>query len=142
MKLITHNILTSRCLKGVTNGYPLKLVVSTRACLHATPSQEQLSFQAEEVNKDVSVDFNKEFIQRLIPKMEWNVLATTAKEFGVELPAEPPQPDTDEEVLKKVHHAALEIEIVKGHLVCPETGRKFPIKKGIPNMLCNEDEAE
>ncbi|XP_074598711.1 tRNA methyltransferase subunit 11-2 [Brevipalpus obovatus] len=124
MKLITHNILTSRCLKGVTNGYPLKIL-------------------AEEVDKDNVVDFNKEFIQRLIPKMEWNVLASAAKDFGVELPAEAPQPaDADDETLKKIHHAALEIEIINGHLECPETGRKFPIKKGIPNMLCNEDEVD
>jgi len=25
-------------------------------------------------------------------------------------------------------------------LICPESGRKFPISKGIPNMLLNEDE--
>jgi hypothetical protein len=25
-------------------------------------------------------------------------------------------------------------------LTCPETGRKFPVTKGIPNMLLHEDE--
>ncbi len=47
---------------------------------------------------------------------------------------------TDESVLRQIHHALLEIEIINGELVCPETGRKFPINEGIPNMLCNEDE--
>lgn len=28
MKLLTHNMLTSKCLKGVTVGYPLGIVVS------------------------------------------------------------------------------------------------------------------
>jgi uncharacterized protein YbaR (Trm112 family) len=28
----------------------------------------------------------------------------------------------------------------EGNLVCPETGRRFPVAKGIPNMLLNEDE--
>ncbi len=28
MKLLTHNMLTSKCLKGVTNGFPLKIIVS------------------------------------------------------------------------------------------------------------------
>lgn len=42
--------------------------------------------------------------------------------------------------MQKVHHALFEVEIMEGELICPETGRKFPIKKGIPNMLCNEDE--
>jgi len=29
MKLLTHNMLTSKCLKGVNVGYPLGIVVST-----------------------------------------------------------------------------------------------------------------
>lgn len=28
MKLLTHNMLTSKCLKGVTVGYPLGIIVS------------------------------------------------------------------------------------------------------------------
>ena len=42
--------------------------------------------------------------------------------------------------LNKVHHALFEVEVVSGDLICPETGRKFVIKDGIPNMLCSEDE--
>lgn len=57
----------------------------------------------------------------------------------MELP--PEVPDTsDKDALQIVHHALFEVEVVEGELICPETGRKFPIKKGIPNMLCNEDE--
>lgn len=37
-------------------------------------------------------------------------------------------------------HFKWQIEIVDGNLVCPESGRKFPIKNGIANMLLNEDE--
>lgn len=29
MKLLTHNMLTSKCLKNVVTGYPLKLTVSS-----------------------------------------------------------------------------------------------------------------
>jgi multifunctional methyltransferase subunit TRM112 len=29
---------------------------------------------------------------------------------------------------------------VEGILLCPDTGRKFPIKDGIPNMILHEDE--
>jgi len=32
------------------------------------------------------------------------------------------------------------VEVIDGDLVCPETGRKFPVAEGIPNMLANEDE--
>lgn len=34
----------------------------------------------------------------------------------------------------------MQVEVIDGDLVCPETGRKFPINAGIPNMLLNEDE--
>ena len=46
----------------------------------------------------------------------------------------------NEEILKKLHKILLEVEIIEGELVCPETGRKFPITNGIPNMLINDDE--
>lgn len=61
------------------------------------------------------------------------------QQLGVELPAEKDESES-EEFLNQVHHALLEVEVITGDLVCPETGRKFPIKNGIPNMLCNEDE--
>lgn len=95
--------------------------------------------QAEEV-RETKVDFNSDFVQRIIQKMDWHVLHEAAKGLNVEVPAEAPQPSDSEEVMKKVHHALFEVEVVQGELICPETGRKFPIKQGIPNMLCNEDE--
>ncbi len=48
--------------------------------------------------------------------------------------------ESNEEILKKLHQVLLEVEVLEGDLVCPETGRKFPISNGIPNMLVNEDE--
>ena len=86
------------------------------------------------------MDFNIEFVQRIIPKMDWPALHEAAKSIGVELPADPPVVEDNPDVMKQVHHALFEVEVVEGELICPETGRKFPIKQGIPNMLCNEDE--
>jgi multifunctional methyltransferase subunit TRM112 len=114
-------MLTSKCLKGVSVGYPLKLV-------------------ANEV-KQTQVEFNNEFVQRIIPKLDWPVLCEAAKTLGIDgLPVEAPSSDTEEDIMKKVHHALFEVEVVQGELICPETGRKFPIRLSIPNMLCNEDE--
>lgn len=48
--------------------------------------------------------------------------------------------ETNEDFLKKAHHVLLEVEVINGDLQCPESGRKFPINDGIPNMLLNEDE--
>ncbi|KAL8241277.1 hypothetical protein R6Q59_014632 [Mikania micrantha] len=47
--------------------------------------------------------------------------------------------DSDE-FLRKFHHALLELHLQEGALVCPETGRRFPVNKGTPNMLLHEDE--
>jgi len=46
----------------------------------------------------------------------------------------------DEEFVQAVHRVLFDVHVISGHLVCPDTGRKFPIKDGIPNMLLNEDE--
>jgi uncharacterized protein YbaR (Trm112 family) len=43
-------------------------------------------------------------------------------------------------VLQQLHHVLFNIHIEEGHLICPDTGRKFPIKQGIPNMILHEDE--
>ena len=58
MKLLTHNMLTSH-VKGVKDGYPLRIL-------------------AKQVVVNV-VDFNSEFVSRMIPKLDWSVLKTTAQ---------------------------------------------------------------
>ncbi|XP_072031043.1 multifunctional methyltransferase subunit TRM112-like protein [Amphiura filiformis] len=122
MKLLTHNMLTSH-VKGVTNGYPLKIEAGS--------------------TKVTEVDFNPEFIARMIPRVEWRALYDAAQTLNIigSLPAEPIDDyENNEEFLKEVHRVMLEVEVMEGYLVCPESGRKFPIKNGIPNMLLNEDE--
>ena len=121
MRLITHNML--RCnVKGVKNGYPLKI----------------------EVVKVESVDaeYNPDFVTRMIPKLDWNALVTGAKEVGVEdLPVEVSEDMMSDDVfLRKLHRALLEVRVIEGALICPESGRRFPIQNSIPNMLLNEDE--
>lgn len=46
----------------------------------------------------------------------------------------------DEDFLRAFHHALLEVVLQEGALICPESGRRFPVAKGIPNLLLNEDE--
>jgi len=123
MKLLTHNMLTSKCLKGVTVGYPLEII-------------------AKDV-KVAEIEFNPEFISRMIPKLDWPALFKAAENIGHsnDLPSALVEDyENNEEFLKKAHHVLLEVEVVNGELVCPETGRKFPVSDGIPNMLANEDE--
>ena len=46
----------------------------------------------------------------------------------------------DESFLRNLHHVLLEIHVEQGALICPESGRRYAIKKGIVNMLLMEDE--
>lgn len=120
MRLFTHNLL--RCnIKNVKSGYPLKIEVGK------LEEREQ--------------EFNPAFIQNMLPKLNWPVLVEAAATCNVVLPATPTKEEFGTEKLQRLlHHALLEVELVEGFLVCPETGRKFPVTKGIPNMLLNEDE--
>ncbi|KAL8482074.1 hypothetical protein ACS0TY_028279 [Phlomoides rotata] len=121
MRLLTHNMLSSN-IKGVANGFPLGIEV-------------------EKVIEE-KVDLNADFLKNMLFKIEWNALVEASKTLGYsELPdnAESSMLDSDD-FLQKFHHALLELHLEEGALVCPETGRKFPVSKGIPNMLLHEDE--
>lgn len=103
-------------------------------------------FDAQITSKtEVEAEYNAEFLTKLLPRLDWPTMCAGADMVGSknELPAELNEQHTsgaDEAFLKKLHHILLEIDILEGHLECPETGRQFPISNGIPNMLLNEDE--
>ncbi|KAF9608257.1 hypothetical protein IFM89_008542 [Coptis chinensis] len=121
MRLLTHNMLSSN-IKGVTNGFPLLI-------------------EAEKFIEK-TVDFNPDFLKNMYPKIEWKALVSAATSMGYnQLPEEvEPSMLESEEFLKKFHHALLELHLEEGALICPETGRRFAVIKGIPNMLLHEDE--
>ncbi|XP_047319540.1 multifunctional methyltransferase subunit TRM112 homolog A-like [Impatiens glandulifera] len=121
MRLLTHNMLLSN-IKGVTNRFPLKI----------------------EVKKVMikQVDFNPDFIRNIFPRIEWKVFVDAARKMGyVELPdeVEPSMLDA-KDFLRRFHHALVELNLEEGALICPETNRRFPVNKGIPNMILHEDE--
>uniref|UniRef100_A0A1A9WRB9 Multifunctional methyltransferase subunit TRM112-like protein n=1 Tax=Glossina brevipalpis TaxID=37001 RepID=A0A1A9WRB9_9MUSC len=123
MKLTTYNFLTSKAIKGVKVGYPLKLTITKRDIVES--------------------EFNSSFIARLLPKLDWPTVLLSAQAVGLtdDIPSEQPANAAEnEELLQKLHHLLMEIDIVEGQLECPETGRVFPITEGIPNMLLNEYE--
>ena len=123
MKLLVHNMLTSNMKKGVTKGFPLRIEVG----------------KLEEKESE----FSPAFVTRMVPKLDWEALVLTATEIGKGESLPPSLPDNyadDETFLRHLHHVLLEVELIEGNLVCPESGRKFPVSNGIPNMLLNEDE--
>ena len=145
MKLLTHNVLSSKGIKGVKSGYPLKIEVNFKMLISQRVMfklQSSRIFQAKDV-KVCEAEFNPEFIARVITRLDWPVIVKAAKDLGhgSDLPTELPEHyETENDFLKKAHHVLMEIDIINGDLVCPETGRRFPVSDGIPNMLLNEDE--
>ena len=124
MKLISHNILQYN-MKGGKKGYPL--------IIQATKIEE------------VKSEFNPEFLVKMMDRLEYPVIVHALEMIGKKdfLPVMVPEKFAEEEeFMKNLHHALLEIDIVEGDLICPESGRKFPIKDGIPNMLLTEEEIE
>ncbi|KAL6856242.1 hypothetical protein ACP4OV_019044 [Aristida adscensionis] len=130
MRLLTHNMLASN-VRGVTAGYPLKL--------------EAAKWSTKEV------ELSPDFIRGLLPKLDWKALVAATRALGLPelLPEEQPPEDeifaegaadAEGSAIRRIHHALLEIHVQEGSLVCPESGRAFPIDKGIPNMMLHEDE--
>lgn len=122
MKLLTHNFLQCH-IKGVKNGYPLKI--------------EALKIDERDA------DFDPDFLRSMFKRIDWKAFVQGAQALncGEGLPeAVSEELLQDDAFLQKFHHALLEVCLEEGSLVCPETGRRFPVAKGIPNMLLNEDE--
>jgi multifunctional methyltransferase subunit TRM112 len=80
----------------------------------------------------------------MLGKIEYGALVEGAAAMGfTDLPASEDVDEAmkaDEGFLRKVHHALLDLHLQDGKLLCPETGRPFAVKDGIPNMLLHEDE--
>jgi multifunctional methyltransferase subunit TRM112 len=115
-------MLTSH-VKGVKNGYPLRILA-----------------RQVEVKE---IQFNSHFISRMLKKIDWRVLTEAAISIGHgdNLPMDLPLGyESSEGFLRSAHHVLMEIEVVQGELECPESGRKFPIQDGIPNMLLRSEE--
>ncbi|VDN01813.1 unnamed protein product [Thelazia callipaeda] len=122
MKLLTHNFLSSVFLKGVTEGYPL-ILTATR----------------KEIKQH---DYNEQFIQRTVQKINYDAFRTAALAVGEgeKLPQALPVALDDEELKNELHRLLVCLEIIEGELKCPESGRVFPIRDGIPNMLTDANE--
>ena len=91
---------------------------------------------------EIEVEFNPTFITKMLPRIQYPALRHTATQLGIQegLPETlPDNPEEHEDVLKALHHVLLEVVVLEGELICPESGTRFPIKNGIPNMLLAEE---
>lgn len=107
-----------RCnIKTVTNGYPLSIDASN---IEEIPSE-----------------FNRALVERMLVKINIAALQSALADIHSDIIVDS---SSSEENLLKLHRALFEIHVNDGFLICPESGRRFPIKDGIPNMILHEDE--
>jgi multifunctional methyltransferase subunit TRM112 len=87
--------------------------------------------------KVVESAFDVEFIKHIIPSLHWESLTVGAECVGFKgLPAVmSDELLEDDQFLQAVHHVLLDIHVLEGTLVCPETGKRFPITHGVPSMM-------
>jgi multifunctional methyltransferase subunit TRM112 len=89
---------------------------------------------------------DREMLQRTLPKLDYGALRQAVIQLSdsvpdiPELPLECPQQLEDEILAKNLHKVLFDIHVIEGALICPDTGRRFPIKDSIPNMILHEDE--
>lgn len=121
MRLLTHNSL--RCpAKVVLKGYPLLLEISEMEV--------------------IETECNLDFIKGLLPGLHWPGVVLVAEAVGLQ---DFPSAFTstllnDDTFLTAMHNLLMDIHIKEGVMKCPETGAKFPIAKGIPNMSMKESD--
>jgi multifunctional methyltransferase subunit TRM112 len=114
---------------------------------HRTEKGYPLKIQVSEIAIEES-PVDRELVTRLLPKMNYNVLVQALAEVATqydgddlpELPAELPSEELSDALVANLHKVLFDIHVVEGQLICPDTGRQFPIKEGIPNMILHEDE--
>eukprot|EP01094_Clydonella_sp_ATCC50884_P022829 TRINITY_DN5326_c0_g1_i1.p2 TRINITY_DN5326_c0_g1~~TRINITY_DN5326_c0_g1_i1.p2 ORF type:complete len:122 (-),score=45.87 TRINITY_DN5326_c0_g1_i1:239-604(-) len=120
MKLLMHNLLSSP-VKGADPSFPLEIV-----CTRLETGEEE---------------YDETFARSSLQRIEYPALAAASNQLGHALPdALPEDAESNEEFLRALHHALVNLDVIEGELKCPGSGRAFPIIEGIPNLLLREDE--
>ena len=90
-----------------------------------------------------------ELVSKTLPKLDYSAVLGAVREIAdkvdpsklPEIPQEQPEGDEIEtSVLEALYHVLFNVHVMEGSLICPDTGRRFPIKQGIPNLILHEDE--
>jgi multifunctional methyltransferase subunit TRM112 len=95
-------------------------------------------------------------IEAILPKLDYSALVAACQQLAAQatqseaegigpitvpsLPDQAPEAPLNDDTVATLHRALFDIHVLGGHLVCPDTGRRFPINDGIPNMILHEDE--
>jgi multifunctional methyltransferase subunit TRM112 len=120
-------------------------VTHTNIFHHRTTTGYPLKIEASNVLVETS-PFNKDFVLKMLPKINYEVVVQASRQLAsgmegkvVELPETLPS-EPDDQFLETLHHVLLDIHLIEGFLICPSSGRRFPVRQSIPNMILHEDE--
>lgn len=162
MKLITHNMLQSN-VKGVQKGYPLGIKATKLNVLDVPFNKEFVKSMLSRLDYAVlrmaaravcqldqdlpkadplpslvtktcqkksqaTLQTMKNFWRKSITPWTTYAKTTHTTSFTCDSPCS--------------HFFSFQLEIEEGSLVCQESGREFPIKNGIPDMLLKENEVK
>ena len=118
------------------------LTLNTLKCTRKDVDEGRLTLKATKVEVRQNSEFDADFLEHVLPSLEWETLRASALVVGVTLP------ETLDDSLRKdvdfqkaLHHVLFDVHVVEGELVCQESGQVFPILEGRPNMMLPEDVA-
>lgn len=154
MRLITHNML--RCnRKDVTLGYPLQITVGTlnvcllNVCLYAPvvlacfvciDCRIRIQCRIRQAFSPVtplaqccgSCKCSRAERAPLRFPLLFGLFITIKLLLSSEFSAAFLE---DESMLRVLHNLLFDTHLIEGELVCPESGHRFPVTNGIPNMM-------
>ncbi|EGB06226.1 hypothetical protein JL720_2787 [Aureococcus anophagefferens] len=115
------------------------LTLNTLKCTRKDVTDGRLRLVATKVEVRQNSEFDAEFLEHVLPTLEWPSLVASASTVGVTLP--PALDDAlrgDEAFLRALQHVLFDVHVIEGQLVCEESGQTFPIEEGRPNMMLDE----
>lgn len=141
---------------SVANIVATFLLIHVSYIYNRTEKGYPLQIEADKIEYEES-PFDAEFVSALLQKIDYDTLKGAVQQISEkckseltdqiavpELPEEIPvstdASTADEGLLRKLHTVMFDIHVVEGNLICPDTGRRFNIKMGIPNMILHADE--
>jgi len=100
----------------VTSGYPLKII----------PEKVEV----------LDSPCNREFIAELLSSINWAAFRSAAIELGIDTLPETLTAECAEDAafIDAVHHILMDVHVIEGRLMCPESGQVFVVSNGIANM--------